>query len=490
MKFFFQSLRWRLQAWHSLILLAVLAAFGITVYYLNQETRWRRVDRELQRRVNILIASLPPGPPVDRIQGGKFRFGIGGGGGGSRRGSDMRETPEMRQPSGSFDLRIPLGQEYLFDNRFDENFYYLVWSVNGTVLRQSTNAPATIAKPKQFELLASPVVRVRDNYREIIQPARRGLILLVGCNIMHELIEFRRFGWICAAVGGMVLAIGLAGGWWLATRAIQPIGEISKTARLIAEGDLSKRVNISKTDNELGQLAEVLNNTFDRLQTVFARQTQFTADASHELRTPISIILSQTQFALKSERSSNDYRESLEACQRSALRMRQLIEALLTLARLDAAEPLKHQTFDLGLLIRETVDALRPMAAEREIQVICSASNIQMKGSSEQLRQLVSNLVNNAISYNHPKGEVNVNLSEDAHSLILTVKDTGQGIDAADLPHIFERFYRADKSRSRAEGHSGLGLAIVKTIVEAHRGTIDVVSDLGKGSVFTIRFPK
>ena len=149
-----------------------------------------------------------------------------------------------------------------------------------------------------------------------------------------------------------MLLLGLAGGWWVATRAIRPIEAISATAVKIAGGDLSQRINAADTESELGRLAGVLNSTFARLEAAFAQQARFTSDASHELRTPVSVILSQTQTALSRERTSSEYREALEACQRAARRMRKLTESLLELARLDAGqEPMKRERFDLSRIV-------------------------------------------------------------------------------------------------------------------------------------------
>ena len=163
-----------------------------------------------------------------------------------------------------------------------------------------------------------------------------------------DLAAMRRLALWLTAAGAAVLLLGLAGGWWVATRAIRPIEAISATAVKIAGGDLSQRINAADTDSELGRLAGVLNSTFARLEAAFAQQARFTSDASHELRTPVSVILSQTQTALSRERTSPEYREALEACQRAARRMKTLTESLLELARLDAGqEPMKRERFDL-----------------------------------------------------------------------------------------------------------------------------------------------
>ena len=317
-----------------------------------------------------------------------------------------------------------------------------------------------------------------------------GESLLVGRSIEPDLAELRQFAWTLAGIGGVVLLCGLAGGWVLASRAIRPISDISATAVKIAGGDLSQRIDAADTENELGRLAGVLNSTFARLEASFAQQGQFTADAAHELRTPVSVLLMQTQTALKQERNAADYRATIEACQRAAQRMRGLLESLLELARLDSGqEPMKKMRFDLGRAAQECVELVRPLAQERNIQIETDLPALEWTGDMERLSQVITNLLTNAIHYNRDAGQVRVFVREQKHEALVTVSDTGMGIADNDLPRIFERFYRADKSRSNAKGRTGLGLAISKAIVEAHGGTIEVTSQPGVGTTFTVRLP-
>jgi heavy metal sensor kinase len=288
----------------------------------------------------------------------------------------------------------------------------------------------------------------------------------------------------------VVLALGLTGGWWISTRALRPIREISATAARISAGDLTQRIQTSDSSSELGDLAGVLNDTFARLQASFARQAQFTADASHELRTPVSVVLTQTQAALARERPAAEYRESLAACQRAAQRMRRLTESLLTLARLDSGEAAAtREPCDLDRVTRDVTDFLRSLAQEQSVALEVESTPTRCEGNAEALGQVVTNLVSNAIYYNRPGGGLQVKVRSEAGAAILVVTDTGQGIAPEDLPHIFERFYRADKARSSTTGRTGLGLAITKAIVEAHGGTIEAATELGKGSTFTVRLP-
>ena len=320
---------------------------------------------------------------------------------------------------------------------------------------------------------------------------------MVGRSIANDLADLRKQAVFTALAGAAVAALGLIGGWWLAARAIQPIDQISKTASKIANGDLAERINVPQTENELGQLANTLNTTFDRLhaayedvQSAFERQRAFTADASHELRTPVSVILAETSSSLSRERTPAEYKESLDAIQRSARRMRQLTESLLTLARLDSSQDSNRRACDISGIARETIDALRPLANQHKVTVTSELQPAIGIIDPEQIAQVITNLLSNAIYYNRAGGEVRVKTSADGKQCVIVVSDNGQGISAEDLPHIFERFYRADKSRSPSNGRAGLGLAIAKVIVDQHEGSLNLVSVPDNGSTFTVRLPK
>ncbi len=313
--------------------------------------------------------------------------------------------------------------------------------------------------------------------------------ILVGCSIALELKELHRTALNLTAVGGLILFIGLAVGARLVSRALKPITAISATAIKISAGDLAQRINVAEAESELGQLAAVLNSTFARLESAFAQQKQFAADAAHELRTPVAVMLTQTQTALNRDRTAPEYRETVAVCQRAAQRMRKLIESLLALARFDAGqEILNRQPFDLAQTIAECADLVQPLAAEREVKVSVDSGPLQITGDAERLAQVVTNLLTNGIQFNGPGGEVRVKLAAQNGLAVLTVSDTGQGIAAENLPRVFGRFFRAEPSRTGA-GNSGLGLAICKAIVEAHGGTIDVASEAGAGTTFTVRLP-
>lgn len=493
----FHSIRWRLQAWHGLILVLILAAFGYTAYSVAWDNQLRRIDQELGFRLGGLFFRPPQSPPAD--------------GPGDRSASrPPDEFHRNRRPDFDFGkmIRERVEQAGSEDSSQTNGFYYVYWAAD-SVQAKSPNAPAGVPTPELFEpsetpspgspgVLAEPrngpgpkfqpPPRARGDVRELVRFLPRGDCVLVGHYMGPELASMRRLALLLALAGAGVLLLGWAGGWWVSTRAIRPIQDISVAATKIAAGDLSQRINTAATDNELGRLAAVLNSTFARLESAFANQARFTADASHELRTPVSVILTQTQTALSRERPAGEYREALAACQRAAQRMRQLTESLLDLARLDAGQAeIRHDSFDLSQVATDCVQLLRPLAAERGVEIACDLAPARCIGDAQRISQVATNLVSNAIQFNRDHGKVNVSARAENGSAILVVSDTGQGIPAEDMPHLFERFFRVDKSRSRVQGRTGLGLAITKAIVDAHGGTIEVASQPGAGSTFTVK---
>lgn len=490
----FKSIRWRLQLWHGSILLVVLAAFSVTACWLVRDNRIRRIDQRLQQHASALLDAMRPGdlPPLEgRPPEVPRPFSPGfdrPGSRGWRPGPDRREPPGPGGPP--WGERLVAAIAGAGAGITAEGMYYRVWSPDGALVQESGNAPPEAPPSGVRGGGAYPAIRTRDGHRELLVGNRRGFAVLTGCPLAAELAEVRLLAWRLGLAGLGVLLLGLACGWWMATRAIQPITAISATARKIAAGNLDERISVTETDNEFGQLARVLNDTFGRLQAAFARQAQFTADASHELRTPVSVVLSQTQMTLAKDRTGDEYRECLAACQRAAVRMRRLVESLLILARIDSGvSGSVLDRVDLCLVAAECVDLLQPIAATHNVRIEMSLQPAVCRGDAGQLGQIVTNLVSNAIHYNRPGGAVRVRVFEENGSVRLAVSDTGLGISPEDLPHIFERFYRADKSRARAEGRTGLGLAITRALVEAHGGNITVESEPGAGSAFTVQFP-
>ncbi|MDB5389534.1 MAG: cusS 4 [Planctomycetaceae bacterium] len=389
-------------------------------------------------------------------------------------------------------LGLPEEFQHLFEGEDESRFYFVIWGHEGVVLEKSESAPEVPYPDLHMGEAGLPVrnVRVRDNWREVIHVSRFDVNVLVGRSISNDLAAEHRYGALLFLAGSGVLAAGFLGGGWLSARAIRPISSMTTTAQSISAQNLTQRIDLQDTATELGQLAVVLNGTFDRLQSAFEQQSRFTADASHELRTPLAVILAHTELALSRLRSPEEYRMALEACQRASTRMKTLIEGLLMLARFDSKRAVLETTeFELAPVVHECVELLQPLAEPRQIRIETELESVRMRADRSRVSQVITNLLTNAIRYNQDQGSVKISISLDAGQTLIRVSDTGLGIAGDELPHIFERFYRVDKARTRAEGGSGLGLSICKTIVEAHGGTIHVTSEPQQGTVVEVRLP-
>ncbi len=465
-----KSIRWRLQLWYGALLVAVLCGFGFTAFHFEKARRFRRIDEELQVRVAALVVALRstnrPVPSNEPDSGTPSQPG--------------RQRAPGTPPLG--ELRLTPQQSALFGDGAEH--YFAVWLREKEPVLRSPNAPENIPQPQSRDA----AVRTRGKFRESFIFSAPVDCVLVGRSIAVEESELQKFAAVLAAIGGAVLAAGMIGGWWLATRAIKPVDDITATAEKIAAGDLSQRISTAETDSELGRLAAVLNATFKRLDAAFAQQGRFTADAAHELRTPVSVLLTQTQSCLARERPAAEYRETIEACQRAAQRMRGLIESLLELARIDAGqEPLRREGCDLSKIAADCVELIRPLAAKRGITIDADLSATPCRCDVGRIAQVVTNILANAIEYNRDGGCVRIATARTNGTVVLTVHNTGPGISVADLRHIFERFHRADKARTA--GHAGLGLAIAQAIVQAHGGSISAASEPGADATFTVCLP-
>jgi signal transduction histidine kinase len=271
---------------------------------------------------------------------------------------------------------------------------------------------------------------------------------------------------------------------------LKPVEDITRTARKIEESDLGRRIEVG-TDDELGRLAFTLNQMIGRLERAFDRQRQFTADASHELRTPLAIIQAESTRALQKEGTATGYQESLEMISEEAGAMRGLIDRLLTLARVDSGtEPTRSGEINLRALVTDLASDAEVLCQEKGLQFkLGQLEDLAVKGDEAKLKVMFLGLLDNAVIHTPPGGTVCFSFDRCDTMAKVIIRDTGIGIPPEHLPHIFERFYRVDKARSRAQGGAGLGLAISKDIAESHGGRIEVESAVGEGSIFSVALP-
>ncbi len=450
----FSSIRRRLVVWQVVLLTLVIAGFASGMWWQIRRAAFEQLDADLFGAAQSLATQVAEGVPPGNL-----------------------EIPEL--------YRHRLGMAP------HDHPYAIVWNAAGRRLATIGQAPPTEPETRPFPDRGPRPFLSRDRppLHEVAVALEGGGQVVVG-RPMHREMGYLRRVLIGMAVGGLVsLGLGIAGAWLLARRIVEPLEAMTAAAEAISANKLDQRLDVGDPRSETGRLAMVLNAMFDRLQAAFQRQVRFTADASHELRTPVTVVLSHTEFALAKDRSDAEYREALAACQRAAQRMRQLIDGLLTLSRADANAVLPQEAIAWDELVAQAAEFMQPLANERGIAVNLHLQPLVVHGNRDGLLQVVTNLLGNAIAYNRDGGRVSLRLERHEGRGRLTVDDSGLGIPADDLPHVFDRFYRVDKARSGATRGNGLGLAICHEIVQRHGGTIALESKLGEGTRAIVDLP-
>ncbi|HVU71202.1 MAG TPA: ATP-binding protein [Ktedonobacteraceae bacterium] len=317
-------------------------------------------------------------------------------------------------------------------------------------------------------------------------------MLQVGLSLTSQHQLLRQLVTLLFIVGALALLLCAVSSYWLAARSLRPVRKVAQTARHIQAGDLHQRVPLPRAHDEIYDLALTFNDMLDSLEQTMLRQQRFVADASHELRTPVAVLRNKASIALLKPQTRQHYETVLQQIITETERLGHLISDLLVLARGDEGRArFERQPIRFDLLTRATVSSAQVLAEERAIQLTVEAETpVTLRGDEARLMQVVMNLVENALSYTDPGGMVQVEVHAQKDGACLLVRDTGRGIAPQHLPHLFERFYRADPSRRQTSGNnSGLGLAIVEWIVRLHGGTITVTSEVGKGSCFCVQLP-
>jgi signal transduction histidine kinase len=436
-----ESLRARLLLWHVATGAAIIFAFGSSVSFLTWHTRLAAVDESLESRAAQLEAAVRP------TEEGQIDFILG---------------PDLRQESTS-------------------GVYHFIWTRDGVLIdRSAIDVPA----PEP----AADGTRFNGGQRERYSTAASGVRLLVGMDLAGLRSDIWSLAIALLITGGTILIVSVASGWWFMGRALAPLDRINRTARRMTEGDLAARIPAEAVDTEVGQIVDALNSAFDRLHGAVERQRRFTADASHELRTPLATLSAEVQWALARERTAEELRSSLEVCERAASRMQSVIERLLFLARGEAVA-VRTTAVRLDEVAREAVEHVRALAYAAGLNIFVETEPITIQTDPERLLEAITHVLTNAVRYNVPSGEVHVAVSRDGRQADLQVRDTGIGISADDLPHVFEAFFRGDPARSRDTGGAGLGLAVARSIVEHHGGTIECLSTPGIGTTVVMRWP-
>lgn len=457
-----RSIRLRLTLWYIVLLAVILAAFSAGIYLTLRHSLNANLNDSLEVRSDELLAivrfegdqptlagAVPPGP-----QG------------------EVEQFVRVFDASGALTFDTSAVQEEV---ALDSDGLQAALA-GRTATRNADSADDTfralfvpIRRDGQIAG-ALEVARSRDDVSETL----RTLLLILGISYPAT------------------LALASFGGVFLAGRALSPIDKLTRHARRLSAEDLSQRLNLELPADEVGRLARTFDEMLERLDGAFRRQRQFTADASHELRTPLTAIKGQVEVALSKERSAAAYREVLQTANEEVDRLIRLVGSLLTLARADAGQiPLTLEPVDLPGLVAGAVEHVRPAAEQRGIELLMAAGPpVTVRADEDLLLQLLLNLLDNALKHTPSGGRVTTSWDAKDGRVELSVRDTGSGIAAEHLGRVFDRFYRVDTARSRAEGGVGLGLSICQWIAEAHGGAITVESSPDQGATFTITLPR
>ena len=289
----------------------------------------------------------------------------------------------------------------------------------------------------------------------------------------------------------VAVAVAVAGGFVLVRRALEPVERMAVKAEEITQHNLSERLPVVESGDELERLSVSLNHMIARLEDAIRGSKQFVADASHELRTPLTVMRGELESLAQDGGLTRETREALGSVLEEVGRLTEIVESLFSLSRLDAGDAGGGwQRFDLGELTRTTAEQMSLLATDKDIRVACdSTQGVMVQGDRARLKQVIVNLLDNAIKYTPRGGHVALSVRREGAWAVLDVADDGAGIPSEALPHVFKRFFRVDSSRSREPGGAGLGLAIVKSICAAHGAEVEVLSTSGKGSTFRVRHP-
>ena len=456
------SIRAKLTLWYFSLAALVLAAFAVAIYVYFTRGLLNAIDSSLRNHAERLAYAVGhPSANEETSQPGVLilapQFV-------SVLNRDGKVTDQIPDAEGH---EVPVTESALERASREWNPQFQEVSLSETEHVRTITWPAHDEDGELF------FVVVGQSLRDV-QRAQKQLVLLL------------------AIANPVALLLASLGGLWLANKALRPVDRLTRAAERIGRGNLSERVEEHRALDEIGRLAATFNQMIGRLEQAFERERQFTADASHELKTPLAVLRGDIEVALRRDRTPEEYQRVLRSSLEEISRLTKLTEDLLTLARSDAGESvLDLEKVQLDQLAAEARAYIAPLAASAGVSLTYDApqSPVMVEGDQKRLKQLLVNLLDNAIKYTAAGGGARLVLAVDDSCAVIEVTDTGRGIPASALPHVFERFYRqTDPRDSRVTGF-GLGLAITKWIVDAHGGSIEARSREGEGSSFVVRLP-
>jgi heavy metal sensor kinase len=455
------SLRWQLTGWYVILLAGVLLVFSSSVYASVQRLLVANFDVVVRHQADLVAEAID-------VDHGELRL--------------EREVllPALRDRE-HFTRIYRIDQMISFkDSAVGEQIPELPNAVT-TALGGEPNLAQVHIDTTTLRVATVPII---DDGR-VAGALQVGVALSDIEDTMSALLR------VLLILAPLTLLVASSGGLFLANRALAPIDQISRTAQRISAENLSGRIGLQAPNDEVGRLARTLDTMLARLEAAFVRQRQFTADASHELRTPLTAIIGQIDVALGWPANPESYRATLRAVREQIERLSRLTNDLLLLARLDGpVVSVPTEPVDLGSILPALVAQVAPLASVQGVTLSLPAlPSIIVRGNEDHLMRLFMNLLDNAIRYTPSGGRIILGANYQQGQVSARVCDTGVGIAPEHLPRLFDRFYRVDRGRNRAQGGSGLGLAIAQSIAQSYGGSISVESTVGVGSTFTVRLP-
>jgi len=497
MKNLHRSIRFKLTLYYSLIVGGTLLGFALASYYYTEQNLLSSLDRSLYNEVVWLKNFIEPRASKVKVKKQRIKP--------KQQAANEKKSPtqEIRK-SDEIEIVNTDSLDVEFDAIWNQIYEHTLLTPkkqiiqikdrNGDILYKSGLGKEDIT----FDEVPQDITKLVTIWNAKGQPLRlavsqdRTMKVYVAYPISEIDDVLSNLFSIFLFLIPVAVVISVGGGWFLATRSLKPVDDIARAARAITAHNLDQRIQFSGVDDELGRLVATFNEMISRLQLSFTQIQQFSSDASHELRTPLTIMRGELELALRSKKNSSEqYRTVLSSALEETMHMTAIIENLLTLAKADRGlTNFTKEDVWLRSIVQELFEDCEMLAEHKQITVtLGTLDDALILGDAVRIRQLLLNLVDNAIKYTPERGTVAISLIREQYQARIDIKDSGVGIPSEDISKIFDRFYRVDKARTRELGGSGLGLSISKWIADIHGGTISVESTVNSGSIFTVTLP-